>query len=262
MVCCFVPGRLLATGFHALFRKRVTPALLVSLCGGDHRGGLRHPALLLEGRCQALPLWRRWLPWAWCFALWGCRRETAGLYECYRTAAMDDEPPYLVTDTAGGRLQAARAPWRAFSAWPRAGASDALAHGGDAAGDPDGHGGLCRAEHPWARAGARTFCWCWSAHAGRCGQVLPCPLPTACPFPGWLSVCTSPAPPWQAGAGAERVCRKRTMILTDSDLFPPGTVTLNGMKLFGEELGKVVVLRRLPWPGPPAAAWCGSSTGS
>ena len=30
------------------------------------------------------------------------------------------------------------------------------------------------------------------------------------------------------------------MVLTDSDLFPPGTVELNGLKIYGEEIGKVV----------------------
>ena len=30
------------------------------------------------------------------------------------------------------------------------------------------------------------------------------------------------------------------MILSDQDLFPPGTVSLNGVKLFGEEMGKAV----------------------
>ena len=31
---------------------------------------------------------------------------------------------------------------------------------------------------------------------------------------------------------------RKTMIVTDSDLFPPGTVALNGVKVFGEELPK------------------------
>ena len=30
------------------------------------------------------------------------------------------------------------------------------------------------------------------------------------------------------------------MVVTDDDLFPPGTVSLNGLKLYGEEIGKVV----------------------
>ena len=39
--------------------------------------------------------------------------------------------------------------------------------------------------------------------------------------------------------GAARVGKRRGMILTDTDLFPPGTIRLNGVKVYGEELGKV-----------------------
>ncbi|KAF5030938.1 hypothetical protein DSECCO2_632940 [anaerobic digester metagenome] len=41
-------------------------------------------------------------------------------------------------------------------------------------------------------------------------------------------------------AGADRISRKKSMIVTDQDLFPPGAVSLNGVKLFGEEMPKVV----------------------
>lgn len=41
-------------------------------------------------------------------------------------------------------------------------------------------------------------------------------------------------------AGAEAIRRSNCMILTDGDLFPPGTVTLSGLKVFGEESGKVI----------------------
>ena len=41
-------------------------------------------------------------------------------------------------------------------------------------------------------------------------------------------------------AGARAVSRSRRLILTDDDLFPPGTVTLNGYKVFGEERAHAV----------------------
>ena len=41
-------------------------------------------------------------------------------------------------------------------------------------------------------------------------------------------------------AGARAVSRSRRLILTDDDLFPPGTVTLNGYKVFGEERARAV----------------------
>ena len=41
-------------------------------------------------------------------------------------------------------------------------------------------------------------------------------------------------------AGARAISESRRMVVTDGDLFPPGTVSLNGLKLYGEEIGKVV----------------------
>jgi hypothetical protein len=41
-------------------------------------------------------------------------------------------------------------------------------------------------------------------------------------------------------AGARAVSGSRRMVVTDDDLFPPGTVGLNGLKVYGEEIGKVV----------------------
>ena len=41
---------------------------------------------------------------------------------------------------------------------------------------------------------------------------------------------------WQ---GAEKISARRGLIVTDVDLFPPGTIQLNGAKAFGEELPKV-----------------------
>ena len=40
--------------------------------------------------------------------------------------------------------------------------------------------------------------------------------------------------------GADRLRRSNCVILTDTDLFPPGTVSLNGLKIYGEESGKVI----------------------
>lgn len=39
-------------------------------------------------------------------------------------------------------------------------------------------------------------------------------------------------------SGAEKISRRRCMILTDTDLFPPGTIQLNGIKVYGEERRK------------------------
>ena len=41
-------------------------------------------------------------------------------------------------------------------------------------------------------------------------------------------------------AGAEAVSRRRSMIVTDTDLFPPGTIQLNGVKVYGTEMAQAV----------------------
>ncbi len=41
-------------------------------------------------------------------------------------------------------------------------------------------------------------------------------------------------------AGVRAVSRPNRLVLTDEDLFPPGTVTLNGYKVFGEERSRAV----------------------
>jgi hypothetical protein len=40
-------------------------------------------------------------------------------------------------------------------------------------------------------------------------------------------------------SGAEKLSRRKTMIVTDADLFPPGTIQLNGIKIYGEERRKI-----------------------
>jgi len=41
-------------------------------------------------------------------------------------------------------------------------------------------------------------------------------------------------------SGAERISRQKSIIVTDMDLFPPGTIQLNGIKVYGEELKKAI----------------------
>ena len=41
-------------------------------------------------------------------------------------------------------------------------------------------------------------------------------------------------------AGAHAISRRKTVVLSDEDLFPPGTVKINGIKLYGEEMRHAV----------------------
>lgn len=166
---------------------------------------------------------------------WGIYRENRGYWDSYRTAAFDEQPPYLVTDT------------------PKAACKQTGAVKGF-----------------YTTAERDSFSIRWQA------ALLPVILMTAIVFAGLTSVaqgrsadfllhlsailaagCTFSLPlcwvlPWsrvsrrlqKAGSavagwdGAERVSQRRCMIISDGDLFPPGTIQLNGVKVYGEELGR------------------------
>lgn len=79
----------------------------------------------------------------------------------------------------------------------------------------------------------------WSA-------MLTASLPLGLPLCGALSVNCLTRRLRRSGcavagySGAETISGVKRIVLTDGDLFPPGTVSLNGLKLYGEEIGKVV----------------------
>ncbi len=81
--------------------------------------------------------------------------------------------------------------------------------------------------------------WIWSA-------LLVATVPLALPLTGTLPMKYLNQRLVKSGsavaghAGARAVSRSRRMVVTDDDLFPPGTVGLNGLKVYGEEIGKVV----------------------
>lgn len=78
----------------------------------------------------------------------------------------------------------------------------------------------------------------WSA-------LLTAALPLGIPLCGSLSVYCLQKRIGRSGcavagyAGARAVADSKRIVLTDNDVFPPGTVSLNGLKIYGEEIGKV-----------------------
>lgn len=82
------------------------------------------------------------------------------------------------------------------------------------------------------------FLWVWSAMLS---ASLPLSLPLTLTLPwDYLSRRLNKSGSAVAGyQGARMVSRSRRMVLTDNDIFPPGTVGLNGLKVFGEEISKV-----------------------
>ncbi len=66
---------------------------------------------------------------------------------------------------------------------------------------------------------------CWALPWSKLSEHL---QKTGCAVAGW--------------SGAQKISSRRRMIVTDTDLFPPGTVQLNGRKLYGETQEQAVSL--------------------
>ena len=82
------------------------------------------------------------------------------------------------------------------------------------------------------------FFWVWSA-------LLASSLPVSLPLTGSLPLRNLNRRLGRSGCavagytGAAWAGYSRRMVVGDSDVFPPGTVSLNGLKIYGEEIGKV-----------------------
>ncbi len=157
------------------------------------------------------------------------------LYDSFRIAAIGDAP-YIVTNTAGGAAK-------------RRGSADGFTV---TAQRDDVSGRWQAVVLPVVLVGALVFSvlstiqggawalWCWNLSAILAGgSALSFPLVYAMPLRRVTRRFTKSGSALAGYAGAAAMCRSNCLILTDSDLFPPGAVTLNGLKIFGEESGKV-----------------------
>ena len=218
-------------GIRAVGRKHCTGDLLASIAllvtAADCVS-----RLLLPQRSDAMP-YAAVSCMAMAFAMWGGSRAARGTYDTFRAAAMDDDPPYLVTETeVGACKQSGAVPGfytavmkdDAMTLWQSAllpvvlMASLVFAGLGSLG---QGRGADFLLNWSAILCAGTTFalplCWAlpWSRLARRLHKA-------GCALGGWY--------------GAETISRKRSMSLTDTDLFPPGTLSLNGVKMFGEEL--------------------------
>ena len=81
--------------------------------------------------------------------------------------------------------------------------------------------------------------WIWTA-------LLAASAPLSLPLSGALPMGVLSRRLYKSGcavagfAGARAIGNARRLVVTDEDLFPAGTVSLNGIKVYGEEIGKVV----------------------
>lgn len=218
-------------GIGMLLRGRCTSELLISVSALAAAADCA--ALLLDARRTAVMPYTAVSCLALVFALWGGSRESGGLYDTFRAASLDDEPPYLITETARGACkQQGSVPGfystamgdNAAVLWQTAFLPLVLAASFVFAGLSSlgqGRGGDFFLNWSAILAAGATFAMplCWGLPYGRLARHL---QKAGCAVAGW--------------AGAERISRKRRMILTDTDLFPPGSINLSGVRVYGEEL--------------------------
>ena len=159
------------------------------------------------------------------------------MYDMFRAASLDDEPPYLVTDTDRGACkQRGAVPGfyttamkdDAATLWqtaflPLVLVGTVVFAGLSSLGQGRGNDFLLNWSAILAAGGTFALPLCWSLSWSRLSRHL---QQTGCAVAGW--------------AGAEKISRRRTMIVTDGDLFPPGTLRLNGERFYGEERKKAV----------------------
>ena len=169
-------------------------------------------------------------------ALRGQACRSRGLYDTVRVAAMG-EPSYSVTVTTLGASK---------SGGQTAGFSGCLQHEDDSS----------RAQRVLlpvilaasivfavlaAVEGGSPWLFAWNLSAILCGAgVFALPLVYAYPFRKLAKRLAKSGGAVAGFAGADEIRASNCVILTDSDLFPPGTITLNGLKVYGEESGKVI----------------------
>ena len=222
-----------AKGARMLARKRCTGELLIAISAVVSAADCVS-CLLLEGRSDAMP-YAAVSDMALAFAQWGCTRESRGMYDALRTAAMDDEPPYLVTETEKGACKQRGSVPGFYTASMRDGLAviwqtallpvilmaSLVFAGLSSLGQGRGADFLLNWSAILCGGAAFALPLCWGLPWSRLAEHL---QKTGCAVAGWF--------------GAEKVSRRKSMILTDADLFPPGTIQLNGVKVFGEELPK------------------------
>lgn len=222
-----------ARAVSALRRKRCVSEQLISLaalaaaadCGA---------CLLLPERTAVLP-YAAPVCLALAFAQWGLSREQRGLYDTFHAAAVDD-PPYLVTDTERGACkQRGALPGFYTTAMKDDGPTlwqtallpvvlmgTVVFAGLSSLGQGRGGDFLLNWSVLLAAGGTCALPLCWGLPFSKLARHL---QRVGCAVAGW--------------SGAEKLSRRKEVIVTDGDLFPPGTIQLNGIKIYGEERRKV-----------------------
>ena len=224
-------------GFGMLLRRRCVAELLASLSALASAADCA-ARLLGEQAGEVMP-YASVSCLALVFAQWGVRRESKGNYDMLRAASLDEDPPYLVTGTPQGACKQRGSVPGFFTAAARSDAATlwqtallpvflaaALVFAAlSSAGQERGGDFLLNLSAILPAAATFSLPLCWALPWSKLSEHL---QKTGCAVAGW--------------SGAQKISARRRMIVTDADLFPPGTVQLNGRKLYGETQERAVSL--------------------
>lgn len=233
LVCAFGVG-VFTDAVEAVRSRRCTAAVLVSL---TNIAVFLDCALrpFLKGRSEAEPLCVV-AALAMCFAVWGRAACTRAAAATFRVACMG-EPNYTVCSTADGACKS-RGTLEGF-------------YRNTVAEDP-----VTRWQTvllPLVIAASLVFAGLASIGQGKGGNVIWCwsvilvmatsfalPLAYALPYYCFANRLQKSGSAVSGYRGAKMLSHNRRMVVNDMDMFPPGTLQLNGIKVFGEEISKVV----------------------
>ena len=234
-IVCAIGWGLFAGALRSLKRGKVTSGFLTMLLCLVTLLDTALYAFLPARAALSLPLPVLGAMSVYC-ALLGESLRLHGMYDTFRIAAIGNAP-YIVTVTAGGAAKRV--------------------------GLPGGFSNSARANDPYSRwqsvllpvflAAAVVFgvlstletkqnallAWNLSVMLAS-ANLLAFPMVCALPLKRIAARLAKSGSAVAGFSGADAIRRSNCVILTDGDLFPPGTVTLGGLKVFGEESGKVI----------------------
>ena len=234
-IVCAIGWRIFAGALRSLKQGKVTSGFLTMLLCLVTLLDTALYAFLPARAALSLPLPVLGAMSVYC-ALLGESLRLHGMYDTFRIAAIGNAP-YIVTVTAGGAAKRV--------------------------GLPGGFSNSARANDPYSRwqrvllpvflAAAVVFgvlstletkqnallAWNLSVMLAS-ANLLAFPRVCALPLKRIAARLAKSGSAVAGFSGADAIRRSNCVILTDGDLFPPGTITLGGLKVFGEESSKVI----------------------
>lgn len=170
-------------------------------------------------------------------ALWGDLYRSRAVFDSSRTASVTNDPLYLVTDTPSGACKR-RGRLEGFY-------TDLMKDEGPVLWQTVLMplifvGSLVFAGLASLGKGLdQNFLLCWSGVL-TAGCSLSLPLVWTLPWSGLAHQLQKSNCAVAGWSGAAKISRRKAVILGDDDIFPPGSVKINGIKLYGEEMRRAV----------------------